>query len=84
MPRAMGGCGGSCGAHERKAHKPRQLLHGAALWAESPGRSRVAPGHAPRRPIRALRAMPPAGRSGPYAQSWPCSVSIASSVVAAV
>ena len=44
MPRAMGGCGGSCGAHERKAQKPRQLLHGAALWAESPGRSRVVPG----------------------------------------
>ncbi len=74
MPKAMGGCGGSCGAHERKARKPRQLLHGAALWAESPGRSRVVPGHAPRRPIGPMD----------YAQSWPCSVAIASSVVAAV
>lgn len=77
MPKAMGGAGGHAVPTSVRRESPGSSSTGPRCGRnhqDGAGRSRVAPGHAPRRPI---------GRND-YAQSWPCSVAIASSVVAAV
>ncbi|GAA2607895.1 hypothetical protein Stube_42700 [Streptomyces tubercidicus] len=76
---------GLCDAPERKTQKVRWVLQRAELWAESPVWA-VAPyarTPAARAVVEGCR-LRPRPRPSPYAQSCPCKVAMAASVVSAV